>query len=72
MSYFLSQQTLQKHLSQEACSSDSRNTYAKCCHVVDDEASNEQIHEVENEMIDLSSELLRVALIDRKIAEESC
>ncbi len=72
MPYFLPQQTLQKRLSQGACGSDSRNTYAKCCHVADDEAGNEQIHEVEDEMIDLGSELLRVALTGRKIAEGSC
>jgi len=72
MFYFLSQQTLQKHHSQEACDSDSRDTYAKCCHVVNNEVSHEKIHEVENEMIDLSSELQHAALINREIVEESC
>ncbi len=72
MPYFLPQQTLQKRLPQGACGSGSRNTYAKCCHVADDEAGNEQIHEVEDEMVDLGSELLRVALAGRKIVEGSC
>jgi len=72
MPYFLPQQTLQKRLPQGACGSGSRYTYAKCCHVADDEAGNEQIHEVEDEMVDLGSELLRVALAGRKIVEGSC
>ncbi len=72
MPYFLPQQALQKRLPQGACGSGSRNTYAKCCRVADDEAGNEQIHEVEDEMVDLGSELLRVALAGLEIAEGSC
>ena len=71
MPYFLPQQTLQERLPQGACGSGSRNTYAKCCHVADDEAGNEQIHEVEDEMVDLGSEPLRVALAGGKIVEGS-
>jgi len=72
MSYFLSQQTLQKYYSQEVCDSDSRDIYSKCYHVDNDEVSHKKIHEVENKMIDLSSKLQHVALINCEIIEESC
>lgn len=69
---FLPQQTLQKRFPHGACGSGSRDTYAKCCNVADEKAGNEQIHEVENEMVDLGSELMRIALAGREIVEGSC
>ena len=69
---FLPQQTLQKRSPHGACGSRSRDTYAKCCNVADEEAGNEQIYEVENEMVDMGSELMRTALTGRKIVEGSC
>jgi hypothetical protein len=64
MRYLLPQQALQKCLSQGVCCSGSCNTNAQCCHVTNNEAANEQIHEVEDQMVDLVLELPRVALAD--------
>ena len=72
MPYFLPQQTLQKRFPHRACGSRSRDTYAKCCNVADEKAGNEQIHEVENEMVDMGSELMRIALAGRKVVESCC
>ena len=67
---FLPQQTLQKRLSQRARGSGSRNTYAKSCDVANEEAGNEQIYEIKNEMVDLTSEMPRIAF--GEISEGSC
>lgn len=72
MRYLLPQQALQKRLSQGVCCSGSCNTYAQCCHVTDDEAGNEQIHEVEGQMIYIVLELPRVALADGIIVKRTC
>ena len=72
MPYLLPQRAHQERLSQGACCSGSRNTYTQCCHVTDDEASNEQIHEVKDEMVDPVCELLRVALANGIIVVRSC
>ena len=72
MPNFLPQETFQKRFPHGACGSRSRYTYAKCCNVADEEAGNEQIHEVENEMVDMGSELMRIALAGREIVECSC
>lgn len=72
MPYFLPQQTLQKCLPQGACGPGSRNAYAKCSHIADDEAGKEQIHEVEDEMVDPGSELLGVALARREAVQGGC
>ena len=69
---FLPEQTLQKRFPHGACGPSSRDTYEKCCNVADEEAGNEQIHKVENEMVDVRSELMRSALAGRKIVEGSC
>ena len=64
MPYLLSQRALQERLSQGACCSGSRSAYAQCCHITDNEAGNKKIHEVEDEMVDLVCELLRLTLAD--------
>ena len=69
---FLPQQTLQKRFPHGACGSRSRDTYAKCCNVADEKAGNEQIHKIENEMVDMCSELMCIALAGREIVEGSC
>lgn len=72
MGYLLSQQALQEGFSQSICCSRSCNAYAHCCHVADDEACNEQIHKVENQLVDAGLELLRIALASGVVTERAC
>ena len=72
MPYFLSQQALQKGLPHSPSGPGSRDTNAQCCHVADDEASNEQIHKIKDQTVDLRSELLLVTLAGRMTVEGSC
>ena len=69
--YVLPQQAFQKRLPQRVCCSSGCNARAQCCHIADDEAANEQIHEVEDQVVDTVLELLGVALANGIIVERA-
>ena len=72
MRCFLPQQAIQKSLSQGICCSGSCDAYAQGCHVTDDKAADEKIHEVEDEVVDIVLKLLRVALAAGIIVKRTC
>ena len=72
MPNLLPQRALHEGLSHGSCCSGSRNTYAKCCDIPDDEAGDEQIDEVEDEVVDVARELLRVAPTGGIVVQRSC
>ena len=72
MCYILPEQALEKCLPQGVCGSSSCNAYAQCSDITDDEAGNEQVHEIENQVVNLVLELLRVALSRGITIDRTC
>lgn len=70
--YILPQQGTKECLPERIRRSGSRNTNAQRADIADDEAGDEKIYEVENQMVDSVLERLRVHLAARVVTERTC
>lgn len=63
MFYILRQQTLEECLPQRVCGSSCCDAYGQCPDITDDKTADEQVNEIEDQLVDLVSQLLGIASI---------